>query len=170
MDATIPRTNQTAKKIVNAYAHLYHFCEGDDFYWSSSLRTVYYKSLATAKDTWKLIHEIGHAELTHTLYTSDIQLIQHEAAAWDYACTTIAPIFKINVPEEFVQECLDTYRQWLHVRSTCPSCGQTGVQTQNTYSCINCRCLWQANEARLCNVRRKKITQQVQNRPETAQL
>ena len=41
--------------------------------------------------------------------------------------------------EDFVQEKLDTYRDWLHAKSKCKKCGLTGYQTKDgKYHCPRC--------------------------------
>jgi hypothetical protein len=139
----------------------YTFIKGDDFHWSASQAAIFYPHLSSPEDIWSLLHEIGHGELGHQTYGLDIELVGLEVDAWDYAIKQLAPNYGLIVDEDYLQDHLDTYRQWLHARSTCPECGQNGLQTKNTYSCINCRCLWRANEALMCNLRRIKL--QVQN-------
>lgn len=140
----------------------YTFSKGADFHWSPQQATVFYPQLESAQDIWSLLHEIAHGELTHSSYGLDIELISLEAAAWEYASQKLAPGYGLTIDEDYLQDHLDTYRHWLHVRSACPECGQSGLQTKNTYSCLNCRCVWRANEARMCSLRRTKLQVQGQ--------
>jgi hypothetical protein len=135
----------------------YTFTPGDDFRWSPDTYIIYYPQLATTEDAWSLLHEIAHGELGHNTYDLDVELVAHEAAAWGYAATQLAPKYDLVIDDDYIQDHLDTYRVWLNQRSTCPTCGQNGLQTKNTYSCINCRCIWRANEARICGLRRTKL-------------
>lgn len=139
----------------------YTFSEGADFHWSPTQKTVFYPQLNSLQDIWSLLHEIAHGELAHSSYGLDIELVGMEVAAWEYA-TGLAANYGLKIDEDYLQDHLDTYRHWLHERSTCPECGQSGLQTKNTYSCINCRCLWRANEARMCNLRRIRLRGQSQ--------
>jgi hypothetical protein len=151
----------TAANILADFSR-YTFTQGDDFRWSPDTYVIYYPQLTTPEDTWSLLHEIAHGELGHTTYNLDIELVSHEAEAWEYAATQLAPKYDFVIDDEYIQDHLDTYRIWLNRRSTCPNCGQNGLQTKNTYSCINCRCLWRANEARLCGLRRTRLQGQDQ--------
>lgn len=130
------------------------FVESDDFVWSPTDKTVSYNPNDPHVTTF-LLHELAHAVLRHGTYTRDIELIAIERAAWDYAKNTLGPHYNYPIDENFVQDTLDTYRDWLHARSTCPNCGATGLQTkQHEYKCLACEQTWRVNEARSCELRR----------------
>jgi len=77
-----------------------------------------------------------------------------ERQAWDYTIK-LAPKYNVAISDDMVQLTLDSYRDWLHARSTCPNCKATGVQTEKyTYVCPACSRKWQVNEARTCALRR----------------
>ena len=77
-----------------------------------------------------------------------------ERAAWDKA-VLIALDFGQTIDTNTVESTLDSYRDWLHARSTCPNCQATGLQIKKqTYSCPACRHTWRVNEARICALRR----------------
>jgi hypothetical protein len=153
----MPPISLLADNIISRYP--YTFSIGEDFKWSPDISTIYYPGLTSIEDIWSLLHEVAHAELQHATYDSDVQLVSQEAQAWKHAEAKLAPTFSLIIDTDYIEDHLDTYRLWLHHRSTCPNCGQNGLQTKNTYSCLNCRCLWQANEARICNLRRTKLRQ-----------
>ena len=133
------------------------FQEGEDFLWNASTKTVTYATNPT-DDPALLLHETAHALLNHRGYSRDIELIQIERQAWDYAKSELGPQFGVPISEELVEDSLDSYRTWLHKRSTCPSCGLNGIQeSQKTYRCINCRSRWSVNEARTCQLNRTRI-------------
>jgi hypothetical protein len=139
----------------------YTFVQGGTFRWSPAIKTITYIKIDEPADAWTLIHELAHAELGHVDYSFDVDLIKQEVAAWQHARDALATAYGLSVPDDFIEDSLDSYRSWLHKRSLCPDCGQNGLQTtQNTYSCINCRCLWRVNDARVGRLRRVKITQQ----------
>lgn len=132
------------------------FETADSFYWSASKNTVFHPPINQDEDIWCLLHEIAHGQLGHSEYSLDIELIKQESAAWNFA-RRIAQNYCVTINDDFIQDYLDTYRSWLYARSKCPKCKQNGIQTQNTYRCINCRCLWRANEARLSGLKRTKL-------------
>lgn len=128
----------------------------EDFRWSAAEQTIYYPADAgNINDVYQLLHEAGHAALGHDNYRRDIQLLRMEREAWDYASDSLAPLLKLKIDSEFIEASLDSYRDWLHERSTCPTCSQNGIQiNKNTYQCLNCRCSWRVNDARQCQLKR----------------
>lgn len=134
------------------------FLEGSDFYWSPDDKTVYYT--ANSNSVESLLHELAHALLGHNSYMRDVQLLEMERDAWEYARATLGPRYDVPISEDASEDALDSYRDWLHARSVCPSCQATGLQRQKeTYRCIACGGQWRVNEARICALRRYKIAQ-----------
>lgn len=128
------------------------FKNGASFCWSPKSRTIIFPDEALAYDdgTWALIHEAGHALLGHTQYATDFELISLEVAAWEKA-KEIAKTLGVTIDANHIQDCLDTYRDWLHRRSTCPTCGSVSFQhTDSSYACHNCLAEWTVTAARFC--------------------
>ena len=131
------------------------FETGDDFRWSPSTQTVFYKQDSTEVAT--LLHETAHAILNHTSYQHDIDLIHLEREAWNKTAE-LGKQFDVHIDDESVETALDTYRDWLHARSLCPTCRQNGVQaSESTYTCVICGQQWSVNDARSCGLKRRKI-------------
>jgi hypothetical protein len=129
------------------------FTASDEFRWSPHKNVIYYNR--ASDDCASLLHELAHASLQHHDYTKDIVLIEMERDAWHYAEVTLAPRYKIHISNDTVQDSLDSYRDWLHARSTCPNCKATGVQTKKSqYKCLLCPTKWRVNDARICALRR----------------
>lgn len=104
-----------------------------------------------------LLHEFGHALLAHIDYSRDIDLIKIERDAW-FVAVKLGAEFGIDVSGDLAEDSLDTYRDWLHSRSTCPNCCSTGLQVgSRKYRCLACRTEWNVNEARRCALRRYKV-------------
>lgn len=164
MDAIITPPIKSLLEILKRDFNVYTFTQNKTFMWSPEKTTIFHPLPLNLSDIWSLLHEIAHAQLNHTNYTLDIELVSYEAQAWRYAEQTLAPHYNLLIDTDYIEDHLDTYRQWLHTRSLCPRCGQNGFQaTQNTYNCNNCRCLWRVNEARMCRLRRIKLP--VRNHP-----
>lgn len=156
MDVTImPSTTSLAHKLQSDFP-AFIFTASDTFRWSPQHKEIFYDQ--GSDDVASLLHELSHAVLNHTLYTKDIELIEMERDAWAHANTTLAAKYQITIDDDTIQDALDTYRDWLHARSTCPHCKATGVQTKkNQYKCIACMTEWRVNEARVCALRRYTI-------------
>ena len=134
------------------------FIGGDTFSWSPNTNQITYNTKLTKKGqlkTWSLLHEVGHALLDHQDYDSDFELLLLEAAAWDKA-VVLATNYGITIDPDHVQDCLDTYRDWLHRRSTCPRCGIKNFQASSTqYDCHNCGTQWHVSSGRFCRSYRR---------------
>lgn len=97
------------------------------------------------------LHELGHALSGHKDYTVDVERIRIESEAWERAKTVyqnykkqakkdleLAEILP-EWDEDFVQDKLDTYRDWLHAKSRCKKCGLTCYQAEDgEYHCPRC--------------------------------
>ncbi|HUC96573.1 MAG TPA: hypothetical protein VMR16_02815 [Candidatus Saccharimonadales bacterium] len=128
------------------------FKKSSSFLWSHSENTIYYTD--KKEDFRFLFHELSHALLNHTDYRRDIELVAIEREAWDRA-KEIALNYGVGIDDEYIQSNLDTYRDWMHGRSTCPNCGANGMQTQkNNYKCLACNDEWHVNDAKTCALRR----------------
>lgn len=128
------------------------FIESAHFSWHAGKKHVSYQKADknSISSMWALLHELGHAILGHKDYTHDIELVQLEAAAWEEA-KGLASYYGLEIDDDYMQDCLDTYRDWLHLRATCPSCFSRSLQaTQTRYRCFNCQTEWQVSRSRLC--------------------
>lgn len=131
----------------------FRFISGDAPQWSPHVRQITYVDEDTSMALYGVLHELGHALLGHKTYDSDAVLIQKEASAWSKA-VAVATMYGVQIEEEHIQLCLDTYRDWLHKRSTCPQCQSHGVQLDNIYRCLNCAAHWRVTTARFCRTYR----------------
>lgn len=143
-------------KLKTAYPDI-SFIEAEQFSWSPTTRTVFY-SRDVPNAPHLLLHELSHALLDHNTYRRDVELIAMETAAWEKA-KEYATTYNVRFNETVIQDHLDTYRDWLHARSTCPECSANGYQTEAFhYECPACLHKWKVNEARLCALRRYGAT------------
>jgi hypothetical protein len=153
MDAIImPSTLSLLPKLEKDYPQLV-FTTGERFAWSPDAQTVFYDK-SDLTNTSLLLHELAHGLLGHHDYSKDIELVAMETEAWDKALE-LATRYGVDITDETVQDTLDTYREWLHARSTCPECEATGYQSgKSAYTCVACAHVWRVNEARICALRR----------------
>ncbi len=147
MDVLRERGRLPMHEIMSHYPGL-NFIKSSQFVWSPAHRAVYYPEEDETQEEQgqlALLHEIGHAELGHKTYHSDIHLLGMEVDAWKYARTK-APAFGITIDEEHIDRCLESYRIWVHKRSLCPRCQFHGIQTAPTrYRCFMCRRTWRVS-------------------------
>ncbi len=159
----MPKTNDLLM-LCRAMLPGYTFQTADSFYWSPHKKVINYSKslLGTVTGNMALFHEMGHATLNHTRYTTDADLLFLEAAAWQEAMA-IARTLSAKVDKKHIEDCLDTYRDWLYTRSTCPACGVNSLQVSHSqYKCINCATVWTVSPSRFCRpyrmrARNKKI-------------
>jgi len=131
---------------------VFRFVASDEFRWSYSEKTIFYD--ITSDDIASLLHELSHAILDHQAYRRDIELIEMERDAWRHA-VILGQKYNVVVTTDDIEDSLDTYRDWLHSRSACPSCKATGIELKKRqYSCLACNIKWNVNDARICALRR----------------
>lgn len=134
------------------------FKEDTVAHWSPAESSIFYTSQEKTS-SWTILHELGHALRGHTDYHSDVHLLRKESEAWATAMD-LAKGYGVSIEARYIQDCLDTYRDWLHKRSTCPDCSGHGLQqNKGLYRCPNCQTQWQVTSARFCRPYRLKIAQ-----------
>jgi len=132
------------------------FVKGERCCWSSENHTITYVENTSEESVWGILHELGHALLGHNTYKTDVELLQKEMLAWEKACE-LAARYNIALDEDHVQDCLDSYRDWINKRSTCPRCGvKTLSSADNIYQCFNCQTTWKVSPARHHRAYRRK--------------
>jgi hypothetical protein len=142
-------------RLKNSYSDI-NFEIADEFSWNPSNQTVYYNPHNTQAAAL-LLHEVSHAILGHDQYRNDVDLIKMERSAWQKA-QSISSEYQQKIPQELIEGALDSYRDWLHARSTCPNCQAVGLQVKhNRYRCPACAHEWLVNEARNCRLMRYKV-------------
>lgn len=132
------------------------FRAGRGFYWSPGTNEIFYRPGAHGPHgVWSLLHETSHALLGHSGYGSDFELVRLEAKTWERT-KQLAAELGVTVNEDHIQDCLDTYRDWLHGRSICPRCGNKSVQQPGgrQYRCFNCHMIWRVSTSRFCRTYR----------------
>ena len=132
---------------------------GDSFVWSPSKNQITYATNNENQEhaIWALIHELAHYKLDHKKYKSDLELLRLETQAWSKA-NELADIYKIEIDQDHIQDCLDTYRDWLHTRAKCPKCGVVSMQRNDlNYQCFNCKSVWSVPKSPLCRIKKELV-------------
>lgn len=150
----MPSTISLIKNLKNDFPQ-FIFKESSSFLWSHNDNTIYYTN--DNNDFSFLFHELSHALLNHVEYNRDIELVAMEREAWDKA-KEIALNYDVILDDDYIQSNLDTYRDWMHERSTCPKCSASGMQIKKkSYKCLACNHQWLVNEAKTCALRRYNL-------------
>lgn len=140
-----------------------HFTHGEHFSWSPETDEIFYKpDMQDEQAAWSLLHETGHALLRHQNYQADVELLRMEMEAWERA-RQLATDVSLTIDEDHIQDCLDTYRDWLYKRSICPNCATKCLQQDDFihYRCFNCHTTWRVSQDRFCRAYRstRSVTQ-----------
>ena len=100
--------------------------------------------ISPANFALQTLHELGHALCKHKDYTESVSRLKIEREAWETAKTVYKNLPNslkndIKWDENYVEDSLDTYRDWLHTKTKCKTCGLTRYQTPDGhYHCPYC--------------------------------
>lgn len=86
-------------------------------------------------DSLLLLHELGHALSGHRNFDTSVRRVKMEREAWDKA-RELCSKYEVEYDEDLIEGELDTYRDWLHKKTSCPKCGLTMFQTPDGF----CHC------------------------------
>lgn len=158
--STKPKTLAFIKSLQKDYPQ-FGFKKGGQDYWSPGSKTIIYNpEQSLIKLQYSLSHELAHALLNHKNYKSDFELLKMESEAWHKAAE-LSHRYGFTISDEHIQNCLDTYRDWLHRRSTCPTCGLHVLQVSpNKYRCFNCQTQWTVTDSRFVRAYRRLFKNQ----------
>ena len=154
---TSSKTSKTfVQQIIKDYPQ-FKFVPGPQEHWSPKTSTITFSESEPFDELrYGLLHELAHALLGHNSYSSDFELLKLESEAWALA-VKIAKKYKVKLDPDHIQDCLDTYRDWLHRRSKCPTCGMHVLQdSPSSYKCFNCGTRWTVSQRRFARPYRLK--------------
>ena len=139
----MPNLKKLIAKISADYPEL-QLAPGERFQFSPP-STLYYDPQSTEKRSdLLLLHELGHYLIQKSNYSSDIELVEIESQAWAKA-RTICSNYDIQYDEDFAEDRLDSYRDWLHLVSLCKNCNLAGYQdSTQLYHCPLCGATWKS--------------------------
>jgi hypothetical protein len=142
------KTKDFIDRLSQDYAD-FKFAPGPQDHWSPKSGTITYNPTQPLDQLqYGVLHELAHALLDHSTYHSDFELLKLESKAWDLAFK-LGKKYGISLDQEHIQDCLDTYRDWLHRRSTCPTCATHVMQKDaRSYQCFNCQTVWHVSSGR----------------------
>lgn len=74
-----------------------------------------------------LLHELAHALLGHFSYEKSLERLQIERDAWEKT-RELCKKHSIAFDESIAETELDTYRDWVHQKTLCKTCGLTCLE------------------------------------------
>jgi hypothetical protein len=156
MTTSSKTSSSLVDKITKDYPQ-FKFLPGKQEHWSPRTNTITYSQTETLDELrYGLLHELAHALLGHSTYQSDFELLKLESQAWELAAK-IGRKYNIRLDNDHIQDCLDTYRDWLHRRSKCPTCAMHVMQKDpHTYKCFNCNTTWTVSHRRFARSYRRR--------------
>lgn len=136
----------------------FKFSRGQQEHWSPKNQTIIFNPRQTPERIrFGVLHELAHALLEHKNYSSDFELLKMESEAWHLA-SDMGLKYGVTISQEHIQNCLDTYRDWLHHRSQCPTCGVRVLQkSAKEYHCFNCGSVWRVSSGRFVRPYRRTV-------------
>ena len=147
-------------EIIAAYSQ-HTFLPAAHFSYDAADEVINYfpQALKTNSGKIALLHEISHCELGHFHYVSDLQLYAMEIDAW-LLTRKLAKKFNIPVEEDYIDECIESYNQWIEKRGTCPRCSTFCAQkTEVEFECYNCLTCWRVSADPQVRTQRRIIVQ-----------
>lgn len=137
----------------------FNFIAGKQEHWSPKRRAITFNATQPLDNLrFGVLHELAHALLEHHNYQTDFELLKLESEAWELAAQ-IGKNYNVTISQEHIQNCLDTYRDWLHRRSACPACGMHVLQrSAKVYKCFNCHKEWHVSSGRFVRPYRRSIS------------
>ena len=131
------------KKLSSGYPEL-TITEGSRFQFTPPNTLFYTLDSEYEPDEAKLLllHELGHYLIKESDYHTDIELLEIEARAWAKARELCAK-YGVKYDEDFAEDRLDSYRNYLHYASLCKNCQLAGYQDDaGAYHCPLCGATW----------------------------
>lgn len=145
-------------ELISAYSQ-YRFLPAGFFSYDAADEVINYDPDRLHKPIGKisLLHEISHCELGHFHYRFDIELLMMEVAAWHYT-KKLAKIHGLKLDNVYIQDCIESYDNWVNQRGTCPVCNNFCIEQQeNIFDCFVCNTRWQVSNEPQKRVVRKII-------------
>ena len=136
------------------------FRSGTRYAWSPTEQIIWYETADAdiVRGSLALVHELAHAILGHNKFRSDLELLKYEVRAWKQA-RILADTYELSLDEEYIDDCLESYREWLYRRSMCVECDNNSLQDSlGHYNCHICGAKWSVPRSQLCKIQRRKVT------------
>lgn len=77
-----------------------------------------------------LLHELAHALLGHFSYQKSLERLQIERDAWEKT-RQLCKIHNVTFDEDVAEAELNTYRDWVHQKTLCKTCGLTCLEVSS---------------------------------------
>ena len=77
-----------------------------------------------------LLHELAHALLGHFSFSRSLERLQIERDAWEKT-RELCNLHSVPFDEALAEAELDTYRDWVHQKTLCKTCGLTCLEVNS---------------------------------------
>lgn len=77
-----------------------------------------------------LLHELAHALLGHFTFSRSLERLEIERDAWEKT-RKLCEIHHVPFDESLAEAELDTYRDWVHQKTLCKTCGSTCLEVNS---------------------------------------
>lgn len=77
-----------------------------------------------------LLHELAHALLGHFSFSRSLERLEIERDAWEKT-RELCELHNVAFDESLAEAELDTYRDWVHQKTLCKTCGQTCLEVSS---------------------------------------
>ena len=145
-------------ELISAF-NQYRFLPAGYFSYDAADDIINYDPIRLKHPTGKvsLLHEISHCELGHFYYRYDMELLMMEIAAWHHT-KKLANEHCIELDAAYVQECIESYDNWVSKRGCCPECDNFCLEShENQFSCFVCGTRWSVSSQPQKRIQRRKI-------------
>ena len=86
-----------------------------------------------------LLHELAHALLGHFSFDRSLERLQIERDAWEKT-RELCDLHSVPFNESLAEAELNTYRDWVHQKTLCKTCGATCLEVNSeSLFCPNCQ-------------------------------
>ena len=92
-------------------------------------RSIFYQTSLAPGENFRLLllHELSHALLGHFSYDTALSRLKIERDAWAKT-RLLCKEFSVPFDASFAEDNLDTYRNWVHKKTLCPTCQHTCLE------------------------------------------
>lgn len=127
-DSLLSKRNLAFLETIQTSYPEYNFHPGQKFLFRPPKTINYLES----DDNFRLLllHELAHALLGHFSYQKSLERLQIERDTWEKT-RELCKFYSIPFDETLAEAELDTYRDWVHQKTLCKTCGLSCLEVSS---------------------------------------